>query len=120
MRDRIPWGYEVTMLTPKDIERRQQAESAKAQKLIEDRKKREAERAAARETAARERGAAELEAFREQSRQRWLHAGGTEAGFRESWSGIRDEYLRKRALEGPADRAEELYKRMKVGWEPRL
>jgi hypothetical protein len=119
MRDYIPLSHEVREQTPQEIEQRRAAASAASQKLIDDRIKREAAQQAARDAADRERGAAELGAYRERSLAAVLAAGGTPSDFEQRvWPDMKAEYLKARAVEGMTARerrVEELYQRMKGG-----
>jgi len=51
--------------------------------------------------------AAQLEAFQENARRRWIDNGGSEAGFARQWPTIRDAHL-TRKVAGPSSVAEDV------------
>lgn len=94
--------FSRTIVTEEMLEAERTAKSARIGRAIAERQAEEAEHARQLERDRRERGAAELEAYRVACETRWLDNGGEPSGFRAAWPAMRDRWLTERAT-GPTE-----------------
>ena len=99
-----------SVLTPEEQQQRQREELERSRRAVHDHQQRQARLAAEREERRRAEARDRLDAYRTEVRQRWLRAGGDEAGFADAWPRLRQEFVLAQAQRDPV---EELYQRMR-------
>lgn len=109
--------HPYSRVTPEQLNRAREAESARVLAGIEARQKREAAEARAKERAEQERGRAELDRYEVEAKAAYLASGGDSGGWLGVWSKLKTEYLADRARErmtGPERRVAAMAEKLRA------
>ena len=92
-------------MRPEEQQQRRREQTERARRGIEARQRLEATQAAEREQRQRDAGAAALEAYRAETRRRWIGSGGDVLSFEREWPRIEADYLREQIQYDATERA---------------